>query len=90
MLDQQETERVPSIHASSLSDLIIDINKSIQRNHAIYQCEITTNDYPKTRVIYTLQWLSRLPNEQGIILCKFFEKVEPMRITLPLRIWTML
>lgn len=83
-----DTEKSTAIVATSLSDMCKLINYSIAEKQFIYKCEVTIDSFPKTKVEYTIKWLS--PQQNGIMLAQFVECSQPMRISLPLRIWTIL
>jgi len=83
------TEKVSAIQVSSLYDMCATINKSISEQGFIYKCEVTLDSWPKTHVEYTIKWISPY-KQDGTILAQFLECSQPMRISLPLRIWTIL
>lgn len=83
------TEKVPVVQVSSLHDLCTTINKAIKEQGFIYKCEVTLDTWPKTHVEYTIKWISPY-KQDGTILAQFLECSQPQRITLPLRIWTIL
>lgn len=82
------TEKIQAIVASSTDRLCAYITQGIEYLHMRYMCEITLDTFPKTRVEYTIKWLK--PLKDGILLAQFVECSQPMRITTPLRIWTIL